>query len=272
MPEEKKNPSYLFWILVLIILGWVAVRQAPFCPFRASPRETPVVKVVREWSPAVVNIGTERIMLLRQNPFWSSYGTLFDDFFQEFFQRTPMVNALKLKSVGSGVVLREDGLIVTNAHVVHMTSKVYVVLNDGTTMEAATVLVNPESDLALLQVRPPKPLKKMELIENPDDMQPGETVVSMGNPYGLENTVTVGVVSGKNRTLNLPNMSYAMKGLIQVDAPINPGSSGGALLNLEGKLIGINLAVVMNAQNLGFAVSSAEVQKLLDYYEKNAGT
>jgi len=230
-------------------------------------RETPVVQVVRDFGPAVVNIGTERIILLRGRPQWGDYGSAFDAFFEDF-QRT-IVSAFKTHSVGSGVVVRADGLVVTNAHVVHMTSKVFVILKDGTALEADVAGESLPDDLALVTLRVPQPLQAVKLAE-PQDVLIGETVVAIGNPYGLENSVTVGVVSGKNRNFSAGDGGPSFTELIQTDAPINPGNSGGALLNLDGELVGINLAVVKEAQNIGFAIPSSKVRAMLESFDRLA--
>jgi len=225
-------------------------------------RETPVVTVIREWSPSVVNISTERVVLLQQHPNWKQNGSFFDDFYKDYFRNT--VSAMKLKGVGSGVVVSRDGLIVTNAHVVNMASKVYVVLSDGATYEAALAAINPPNDLALVKIKPAKPLKPIRLAK---DVMIGETVVSIGNPLGLENSVSAGIVSGLDRKITQTGTGKAVfSGLIQTDASINIGSSGGALLNLDGQLVGINLAVVQSAQSLGFAISYDRIRVILDDY------
>lgn len=95
----------------------------------------------------------------------------------------------------------------------------------------------------------------------------GETVIAIGNPFGLENSVSVGVLSGKDRTFSSTQCAYVCSGLLQTDAPINPGNSGGALLNLDGELIGVNLAVVQSAQNIGFAVPADKIVNLLKIYK-----
>lgn len=259
-----------FWILLFGLLAAVAgaltVSLISDRTKHSLRRQTPVVQVVQEWAPAVVNIGTERIVLLRQHPYWGDYGQRFDFFFKQFYQPY-RYSALKIPSVGSGVILKKDGLIVTNAHVVHMASKIFVTLQEGTTLEGKAVLVAPEDDLALIEIYPPHPLKAIKLAE-PNDLMIGETVIAIGNPLGLENTVTVGVVSGKNRSFNLAGQERLLTDLIQTDAPINPGNSGGALLNLNGELVGINLAVVLNAQNIGFAIPVEKVRRLLAQSEE----
>lgn len=228
----------------------------------ASPRNTPVVKVTREWSPSVVNISTERTVLLQQNPNWKQFGNFFDEFYKNYLMNAP--GTMKLTSVGSGVIVSKDGLIITNAHVVNMASRVYVILSDGTTHEAALAAINLRNDLAILKVAAAEKFKPMRIAK---DVFVGETVVSIGNPFGLDHSVTVGVVSGLNRNVTETATGRVIfDNLIQTDASINLGSSGGALINLDGELVGINLAVIQGAQSVGFAVSYDKIRGILDDY------
>lgn len=199
-----------------------------------SARMTPVVKVVREWAGAVVNISAEQVGVMRLN------------------------------SVGSGVIISEDGLILTNAHVVKMAGKIYVLLNDMKQTEAVVEAVSEPDELALIRIKPPEKLKAARLA---NDVVMGETVVAMGNPLGLENSVSVGVVSGLNRKI-LSNGTPILTGLIQTDASTNEGSSGGALLNLDGELVGINIAIVQGANSIGLAIPYDRINKFLKDYRE----
>ena len=225
-------------------------------------RNTPVVKVVKQWAPSVVNISTENIVLLRQDPIWGQYGPAFDDFFKQ--HSSVAVTAMKLKGIGSGVIVSDDGLIVTNMHVVQMASKVYVVFSDSSVVEAAITAGSTDDDVAILKIAPPKKLQPVKFAK---DIIIGETVVSIGNPFGLENSVSAGIVSGTNRAFSYGD-GRAVTGLIQTDASINIGSSGGALLNLEGDLVGVNLAVVQGAQSIGFAIPAQKIKELLKRYDE----
>lgn len=229
-----------------------------------SARQTPVVKVVRRWGPSVVNISTERVVEIRANPFFGFYGDLMDEFYGQFPDMP--VGTMKLKSLGSGVIVSADGVIVTNAHVVNMASDIYVILSDGTQTKATLIAVAKNDDLALIKITLPRELKP---VRPAADVMTGETVIAIGDPFGLENSVSVGVVSGVNRKFYFNRgQAAAFEGLIQTDASINMGSSGGALLNLDGELAGINLAVVQNAQNIGFAIPYDKIKWLLGEYEK----
>ena len=260
--EVKISRIHIVFVWVLLFVpGFVFNVSASF-------RETPIVEVVRENSETVVNVSTERIIYLKETPFWGSYGDEFDFFFERFFSPDHPRRAVKYKSVGSGVILEEDGLIVTNAHVVNMASSLYVVLNDGTSVKGRVVYENLENDLAIVKINLPARLRAVKLGDS-DDVMVGETVIAIGNPLGLESSVTSGIISGKNRQVYLSKKVRLPKGLLQTDTPINPGNSGGALFNLDGELVGINVAVVQNSQSIGFAVPVDKVKELLAAYRRD---
>ena len=227
-----------------------------------SSRETPVVRVVRDYAPTVVNIRTENVIDLREYPEWGQYGEELDSFFRQYFGENYSEGTLKYKSLGSGVILDKSGLIVTNAHVIQKASTIYVVLLDGTILEAKVVGLSQNDDLAMIKTDLPYRVGEVKFSDI-RNLMIGETVIAIGNPLGLENSVTVGVLSGKDRAFSSQQCRYVCSGLLQTDAPINPGNSGGALLNLDGELIGVNLAVVQNAQNIGFAIPVDKIVRLL---------
>jgi serine protease Do len=246
--------------IVIVLVAFMFYSNG--CTMKSS-RETPVVKVVRQYAPMVVNIRTESIIDLREHPDWGEYGEQLDLFFKKYFGENYSEGTFKYKSVGSGVILEKNGLIVTNAHVVQRASNIYVVLNDGTMLQAGVIRVSQGDDLAILKTKLPHLVEKVKFGDIRDVMI-GETVIAIGNPLGLENSVTVGVVSGKDRAFSSTMCEYVCSGLVQTDASINPGNSGGALLNLDGELVGVNVAVVQNAQNIGFAIPVDRVVKLLE--------
>lgn len=252
-------------IVVCAIIALTLILSINACQ-TISSRETPIVRVVRDYSPTVVNIRTEQLVDLRERPEWGQYGEQLDRFFKQYFGENYSEGTLKYKAVGSGVILDNTGLIVTNAHVVQRATTIYAVLKDGTMLEAEVLGKSQPDDLAILKADLPSPVKEARLGQIQDVMI-GETVIAIGNPLGLENSVTVGVISGKDRAFSSTQCQYVCGGLLQTDASINPGNSGGALLNLDGELIGINLAVVQNAQNIGFAVPVDRVAVLLDEYK-----
>ncbi|MFH1716575.1 MAG: trypsin-like peptidase domain-containing protein, partial [Planctomycetota bacterium] len=154
--------------------------------------------------------------------------------------------------LGSGAVVHEDGYIITNAHVIEGANKVKVVFSDGREFPATVVGADQQKDLAILLVSTETKLPSLSLGRS-NDLMIGETVIAIGNPYGYSNTVTSGVISAVGRDIQVSE-GFWLRGLIQTDAPTNPGNSGGPLLNINGELIGINSAVRPDAQNIGFAI------------------
>ncbi|MFW6324799.1 MAG: trypsin-like peptidase domain-containing protein [Desulfovibrionales bacterium] len=224
-------------------------------------RRTPVVKAVESVAPSVVNVYTERVVERDANPF----GPLMrnDDFFAPFFRdffSSPTRRYVQ-KSLGSGVIIdRDKAFVMTNAHVISGASEISVRLQDGREFEAELVGSNPDFDLALLKLKDATSLPEAEM-GNSEDILIGETVIAIGNPYGFGHTVTTGVVSALNRTIETKNGLFS--DFIQTDAAINPGNSGGPLLNLNGSLIGINTAIYAEAQGIGFAIPINKARRVV---------
>ena len=221
--------------LSLIAVACILIPAIPAAPGAPpSVRMTPAVRAYRKAGPAVVNISTTKIIRVRMGMFGSN---LFDDVFP-----TPRIRRVPVKSLGSGFIIHPDGYLVTNAHVVLRADKITVTLSDKRKYSAAVISIDTRYDLAVLKIEPKKKEKFAYLpLGRSDDLMVGETVIAIGNPFGYANTVTTGVISAVDRTLNFGgDLKYT--GLIQTDAPINPGSSGGPLLNIAGELIGVNTA------------------------------
>lgn len=166
---------------------------------------------------------------------------------------------------GSGVIINEKGYIVTNNHVIDNAQELEVTLHDNETYKATVIGTDPTTDLALLQIKAEN-LKTMSLV-NSDDVEIGEWVLAIGNPFSLTSTVTAGIVSAKARNININKEKFAVESFIQTDAAINPGNSGGALVNLAGDLIGINTAIASQTgsySGYGFAVPSNIVTKVVE--------
>lgn len=252
------------YIVLVLVIGLFLSSLA----YADNARETPIVKIVKDNAGAVVSISTEKIVLLQENPLWGAYGNNIDSFFNQLYGANTSMHALKLKSVGSGVILDKEGTIATNAHVINMTTNIFVILEDGTQVKGEVKYESADSDLAIVKIDPPKPLKEVRFGQT-NDLMVGETAIAIGNPLGLENSVSVGVISGKNRTIYSQNGQPVLSGLMQTDTPINPGNSGGALLNLNGELIGINTAMVQNSQGIGFAIPVEKVKEMLENYRNN---
>jgi serine protease Do len=188
------------------------------------------------------------------------------DPFYDFFFGSPNRNgpAQKATASGSGVIISEDGYIVTNNHVIQNAEKVEVVLNDKREYDAEVIGRDPSTDLALLKVN----AKNLPFVYygNSDDVKIGEWALAVGNPFSLTSTVTAGIISAKGRNINILNEKFAIESFIQTDAAVNPGNSGGALVNSSGELIGINSAIASNTgsySGYSFAVPVNIVRKVV---------
>ena len=221
-------------------------------------RRTPLVQAVEKVSPAVVNIYTTEISRPARNPFRSFSNNLFDQFFKDFIPPT----ANQRRSLGSGVLINGEGFILTNEHVISKAAKIHVILSDKQEFDASVIGADIKSDLAIIKINSRKPLPYVEMGRS-DDLMIGEQVLTIGNPFGLQHTVTTGIISALNRNIRAgKNMVYS--DFIQVDASINPGNSGGPLLNINGSLIGINTAIYQKAEGIGFAIPIDHARRIVD--------
>ena len=230
-------------LLVISPLLWLAVSdvgaQAP------SVRRTPVVQVVERVAPSVVNISAESIV--RQvDPF---FGSIFGS------------RARRTQALGSGLIVDPGGIVVTNAHVIEGASRILVTTRDGRELEADVLGSDADADLAVLKVGerglPATPLGRSA------DLLMGETVIAIGNPFGLSHTVTTGVLSARGRTVPSESGSARYTDFLQTDATINPGNSGGPLVNLAGQVIGVNTAIIQGT-GIGFAIPADRAQRVVD--------
>lgn len=227
----------------------------------------PISSIAEESSPAVVNIDVETLVTRSFSPFPDD--PFFREFFGEEFKR--FNRTIPMKGRGSGFIVSKDGQIITNNHVVEEADKITVTLSDGRTLEAEVLGKDPTFDLAVIKIEAAE-LPVLELGDS-DELKVGEWVVAIGNPFGLEHTVTAGVISAKNRSIHAGQVNF--DGFLQTDAAINPGNSGGPLLNLEGKVVGINSAIIPYAQGIGFAIpvnmAKQVVDDLIKYGKVNRG-
>jgi serine protease Do len=247
----------LFVVLASLLLGpVVAVRaQQPTPPpplagvaapkdtgalTRTGARYTLVVAAIDRVRGAVVNIHSERNVS-------SSGGDIYP------LPATPS----RVNGMGTGIVIDPRGYLVTNHHVVEDVSLLRVKLADGSQTNATVVARSPEIDLAVLKIDVPQPLPVMP-IGTAQDLMVGETVIAIGNAYGYEHSVSLGIVSAIKRDVSL-NKDMSYKGLIQTDAAINPGNSGGPLVNVNGELVGVNVAIRAGAQCIGFAIPADQM-------------
>ena len=213
---------------------------------RVPGMPTSFAELAERTSPAVVNIRTKKTLKGGRPEMPRGFEEFFGNPFEEFL---PFQPEFEVPSLGSGFVISEDGFIVTNNHVIEDVDSITVAFQTGDELEAEIVGRDPKTDIALLRVKNGKPLPALPLGDS-DAIRPGDWVVAIGNPFGLEHTVTAGIVSAKHRIIG--QGSY--DDFIQTDAAINPGNSGGPLINLRGQVIGINTAINPRANTIGFAV------------------
>ncbi len=237
--------------------------------------ESAITEAVEKVSPAVVSIIVSKD-LPKIEQYWGSPFEN-DDFFRDFFNfRVPMQrqNGTEKKEIGGGTgfIISSDGMIVTNKHVVSDEEAEYTVLmNDGTTYEASILAQDETNDLAVIKIDE-KNLPTVELGDS-DSIKIGQSVIAIGNALGeFRNTVSVGVVSGLSRSIiagsGISGQIEQLTGVIQTDAAINPGNSGGPLVNSVGQVIGINTAIVSNAQNIGFAIPINDIKTSIESINK----
>ena len=187
-----------------------------------------------------------------------------DPFFEFFFGRPQQREMPAQQASGSGVIISEDGYIVTNNHVIDHANRIQVVLNDKREYTATLVDTDPNTDIALLKIDETN--LPVILMGNSDELRVGEWVLAVGNPFNLTSTVTAGIVSAKARNINILDSDMKIESFIQTDAVVNPGNSGGALVNTRGELVGINTAIASQTGSYtgySFAVPTSIVQKVV---------
>lgn len=215
--------------------------------------------VVREATPAVVNIYARRVVQTQSTPFAN------DPFFREFFRGFGQTRPQVQNSLGSGVVLSKDGIVVSNYHVVGQAEDIRVVLNDRREFRARVLLADADSDLAILQIEDaPRNMAHLRLRDS-DTVEVGELALAIGNPFGVGQTVSSGIVSGLARSGTATGSARGY--FIQTDAPINPGNSGGALVDINGDLIGVNTSILTRSggsNGIGFAIPASLVAQFVD--------
>jgi len=226
-------------------------------PNRAPPPDFATMKmsfapIVKRAAPAVVNVFSQRVVRQQVDPFWSLFGGM------------GMPQNRVEGSLGSGVIVRADGLIVTNNHVIEGGQQLNVVLNDRREFPAKVVLADPRSDLAVLQIDTKGERLPVLPIADRDEVQVGDLVLAIGDPFGVGQTVTNGIVSALARTdVGASDFSF----FIQTDAAINPGNSGGPLVDMNGNLIGINTLIYSrtgSSSGIGFAIPAAMVRRVVE--------
>ena len=225
-------------------------------------QNNPIIQIVKDSSVAVVNIDVEKTARRSVSPFPFDDDPFFRHFFGDAFK--DFTRSVPMKGRGSGFIVTKDGQILTNNHVVDGVDKitVSVLLKDGSkkTYPAKVLGNDPTYDLAVIKIDPDENLPVLELGDS-DAVEVGEWVVAIGNPYGFEHSVTAGVISAKNRSIHTQDVNF--DDFLQTDAAINPGNSGGPLLDMDGKVVGINTAIIPYAQGLGFAIPVNKAKEIM---------
>jgi serine protease Do len=257
--EKKLGSKIIVIILIFILLGFFAISQFN-CKKKKGESEIigfpqSFADLAEKVKPAVVNISTTTTVRIPGNPFRHFFGPEeegpFGDFFNRFFGDIPD-RELKQQSLGSGFIIDKDGYIITNNHVVEGADEIKVKLADGREFKAKVVGRDSKTDLALIKISSLFKDLPVLLLGDSDKIRVGDWVLAIGNPFGLEHTVTQGIISATGRAIG----AGPYDNFLQTDAPINPGNSGGPLINLKGEVIGINSAIVATGQGIGFAIPS----------------
>jgi serine protease Do len=255
---SRKVPLWLAILLAIFFLGvgvvWLTGMKSthnpptvPFNPIHSKPEFPSLASIVNKVAPAVVNISTVRVVKGSGPVFRHFFGPFeegdpFKEFFERFFGDIPG-REFRQKSLGS------DGYILTNNHVVEKATEIKVRLLDKEEFSAKVIGKDPKTDIALIKINANHNLSTVTL-GNSDTLKVGDWVIAIGNPFGLGQTVTVGIISAKERIIG----AGPYDNFLQTDAAINPGNSGGPLVNFKGEVIGVNTAIVAQAQGIGFAI------------------
>ena len=279
MGLEERSPvrrgRRLAGMAVALVVGLGALAPAMAGAQPAGPQS--VADLAEGLTDAVVNISTSQTVKAPQGIPLPDLpeGSPFRDFFEDFFDRQQKDDnrPRRVQSLGSGFVIDASGLIVTNNHVIQDADEITANFNDGTKLTAEIVGRDTKTDLAVLRVQPQKPLVALKFGDS-DHLRVGDWVMAIGNPFGLGGTVTLGIVSARNRDIN----SGPYDDFIQTDAAINRGNSGGPLFNMKGEVVGINTAIISpsgGSIGIGFAIPSAiafnVIEQLKQYGETRRG-
>jgi serine protease Do len=264
--RQVRRPALAAVATAAMVLPALSTTTAP--AFARGPDN--IADVAEKVIDAVVNISTSQKVETRNAPMPQlpndpQLDELFRDFFNRRGQNDPQNRERgprRVNSLGSGFIIDPSGIVVTNNHVISEADEVTVILNDGTRLKADIIGKDQKTDIALLRVKPEKPLKAVKFGDS-ERLRLGEWVIAIGNPFSLGGTVTAGIVSARNRDIN----SGPYDNYIQTDAAINRGNSGGPLFNLDGEVVGINTAIISpsgGSIGIGFSVPSKTAMPVID--------
>ncbi len=291
--KKNKGAIKLEWIIVIIILfilGYLGVRAQKINIGKPNSVSTPppppaavlnlqdaFVSVAEHVKPAVVNISIYKDITLQQSPYYEFFfGSPFDEFFEEYFnsprnrrsvpQQKKYQRKRMYEGMGSGVIIDEEGYILTNEHVVHDADEIKVTLPEEENKPYTGKVIGKDerTDLAVVKINKRTKIPVAKLGDS-SKIRVGDWVIAIGSPFGLEQTVTVGIISAKRQSLSIENKEY--KDLLQTDAAINQGNSGGPLINIHGEIIGINTAIYAPTgvfAGIGFAIPIDRAKEILD--------
>ncbi len=241
--------AILATILLVLLLGCESRNKIEEVGFPRS-----FADLADKVKPAVVNISTTSIVTVPGNPFRQFFGPdegPLNDFFKDFYKNAPD-RKMKQQSLGSGFIIDKEGYIITNNHVVDNAQDIKVKLVDGREFKAKVIGKDAKTDLALIKITSIFEKLPVLVLGDSDSIRVGDWVLATGNPFGLEQTVTQGIISATGRVIG----SGPYDDFLQTDAPINPGNSGGPLVNMKGEVIGINTSIIPYGQGIGFAIPS----------------
>ena len=259
--KRNRNMILATALAFLLCLSWVgsvsAEAEQTNSYLALQDFSNSVADIAEKVGPAVVNIDTVR-MVTTQLP--SFQDPIFERFFGRDFEE--FRRAIPQKGTGSGFIINQEGYVLTNEHVVRKADNIKVTLSDGREFDGEVIGSDVTSDMAIVKIKADH-LPSVTL-GNSDELRVGEIVIAIGNPYGLQQTVTMGVVSAKGRSIPAGTQGQVYRNFIQTDTAINPGNSGGPLLNIKGEVVGINTAIIPYAQGIGFAIPINIAKKNID--------
>ena len=266
--NNKKTLSVVGCMLLIGVVTFFLIGQGAQAALPKLGKQAPAsfADLADAVKHSVVNISTTQVVKGSPlQPFSgpnAPFGNFFgDDFFKHFFGDMPK-GGMKTHALGSGFVISEDGLILTNNHVVEKATEIKVKLEsgrEGKEYDAKVIGRDPKTDLALIQINPDADFPKSVHLGDSDAIRVGDWVMAVGNPFGLGQTVTTGIISAKGRIIG----AGPYDDFLQTDAAINPGNSGGPLFNMNGEVIGINTAIIAQGQNIGFTIPINLAKELL---------